>query len=95
MLFAASRAFRSAIALIRWSTSYRDPLYVREDSGTHRYNVGTDTPKLCATSCGGVPLASSFLAAWTLPYAHGFFYRVWCGRGEVFLGGDVNLLRAD
>jgi hypothetical protein len=24
---------------------------------------GTDTPKLCATSCGGVPLASSFLAA--------------------------------
>ena len=44
-----------------------DPLlqtsYVREEAGTHRYNVGTDTPKLCATSCGGVPLANSFLAA--------------------------------
>ena len=37
--------------------------YVREDAGTHRYNVGTDTPKLCATSCGGVPLANSFRAA--------------------------------
>ena len=24
--------------------------YVREDAGTHRYNVGTDTPKLCATT---------------------------------------------
>jgi hypothetical protein len=36
---------------------------VREEAGTHRYNVGTDTPKLCATSCGGVPLANSFLAA--------------------------------
>ena len=23
--------------------------YVREEAGTHRYNVGTDTPKLCAT----------------------------------------------
>ena len=30
--------------------------YVREEAGTHRYNVGTDTPKLCATSYGGVPL---------------------------------------
>jgi hypothetical protein len=37
--------------------------YMREEAGTHRYNVGTDTPKLCATSCGGVPLANSFLAA--------------------------------
>jgi hypothetical protein len=33
------------------------------DRSTQRYNVGTDTPKLCATSCGGVPLANSFLAA--------------------------------
>ena len=41
--------------------------YVREEAGTHRYNVGTDTPKLCATSCGGVPLANRFLAALTLP----------------------------
>jgi hypothetical protein len=46
----------------------RDPTptaspYVREEAGTHRYNVGTDTPKLCATACGGVPLANSFLAA--------------------------------
>src|SRR5258708_29241768 len=40
--------------------------YLREEAGTHRYNVGTDTPKLCATSCGGVPLANSFLAALTL-----------------------------
>jgi hypothetical protein len=39
------------------------PLYVREEAGTQRYNVGIDTPKLCATSCGGVPLANSFLAA--------------------------------
>ena len=37
--------------------------YVREEAGTHRYNVGTDTPKLCATSSGGVPLANSFLVA--------------------------------
>ena len=41
----------------------RGPPYVSEEAGTHRYNVGTDTPKLCATSCGGVPLANSFLAA--------------------------------
>src|SRR5262249_30499422 len=27
-------------------------LYVRKDAGTQRYNVGTDTPKLCATSRG-------------------------------------------
>ena len=44
-----------------------DPLsqtaYVREEAGTQRYSVGTDTPKLLATSCGGVPLANSFLAA--------------------------------
>jgi hypothetical protein len=33
-----------------------------EKAGTQRYNVGTDTPKLCATSCGGVPLANSFFA---------------------------------
>src|SRR4029077_16490341 len=30
-----------------------DSRCVREEAGTHRYNVGTDTPKLCATSCGG------------------------------------------
>src|SRR6516162_2334052 len=36
--------------------------YVREEAGTHRYNVGIDTPKLCATSCGGVSLVNSFLA---------------------------------
>jgi hypothetical protein len=40
--------------------------HVREAAGTQRYNVGTDTPKLCATSCGGVPLTNSFLAAWIL-----------------------------
>jgi hypothetical protein len=38
-------------------------LYIRDEAGTQRYNVGTDTPKLCATSYGGVPLANSFLAA--------------------------------
>jgi hypothetical protein len=37
--------------------------YAREEAGTHRYSVGTETPKLCATSCGGVPLANSFRAA--------------------------------
>ena len=37
--------------------------YVSEEAGTHRYNVGTDTPKLCATSCGSVPLTNNFLAA--------------------------------
>jgi hypothetical protein len=37
--------------------------YIREEAGIHRYNVGIDTLKLCATSCGGVPLANSFLAA--------------------------------
>src|SRR5260221_4785688 len=41
-------------------------LYVREEAGTQRYNIGTDTPKLCATSRGRVPLASNFLAASTL-----------------------------
>ena len=40
--------------------------YAREEAGTHRYNVGTDTPKVCATSYGGVPLAKIFLAAPTL-----------------------------
>jgi hypothetical protein len=39
------------------------PPYVSEEAGTHRYNVGTETPKLWATSFGGVPLAHSFLAA--------------------------------
>jgi DNA mismatch endonuclease Vsr len=39
------------------------PYHVREEAGTHRYNVGTDTLKLCATSFGVVPLANSFLAA--------------------------------
>ena len=34
----------------------------RSDAGTQRYNVGTDTPRLWATSRGGTPLASSFLA---------------------------------
>jgi DNA mismatch endonuclease Vsr len=42
------------------------PYHVREEAGTHRYNVGTDTPKLCATSCAVVPLANSFLAALAL-----------------------------
>jgi hypothetical protein len=28
---------------------------------TQQYNVGTDTHKLCATSCGGVPLAAKFV----------------------------------
>jgi hypothetical protein len=37
--------------------------YVRAEAGTHRYNVGTDTPKLSATSLGRVPLANSFWAA--------------------------------
>ena len=32
------------------------PSYVREEAGTHRYNAGTDRPKLCATSCGGQSL---------------------------------------
>jgi hypothetical protein len=32
--------------------------HVREEAGTQRYNVGTDTPKLCATSCGSLPLAN-------------------------------------
>ena len=48
--------------LTEWSTFDASP-YVREEAGTHRYNVGTDTLKLCATSYGGVPLANSFLAA--------------------------------
>jgi hypothetical protein len=48
--------------LTEWSTLDASP-YVREEAGTHRYNVGTDTPKLCTTSCGVVPLANSFLAA--------------------------------
>ena len=40
--------------------------YIPEEAGTHRYNVGTDTPKLCATSLGRVPLANSFRAALNL-----------------------------
>ena len=39
-----------------WSFCHRT-LYVCEEAGTQRYKVGTETPKLCATSCGGVPLA--------------------------------------
>jgi hypothetical protein len=41
--------------------------YILVEAGTHRYNVGTDTPKLSATSLGGVPEESNFLAALTLP----------------------------
>jgi hypothetical protein len=37
--------------------------YIREDAGTQQYSVGTDTPKLYATSRGVVPVANSFLAA--------------------------------
>jgi hypothetical protein len=48
--------------LTEWSTPTASP-YIREEAGSHRYNVGTDTPKLCATSCGAGPLANSFLAA--------------------------------
>src|SRR6218665_1399328 len=32
------------------------------EAGTQRYSVGMDTPRLLATSLGGTPLASSFLA---------------------------------
>jgi hypothetical protein len=39
------------------------PHYIREEAGNQRYNVETDTPKLCATSYGGVPLTNSFFAA--------------------------------
>lgn len=31
----------------------------RCDAGTHRYNVGMDTPKFFATSRGGVPSCSN------------------------------------
>ncbi|MFZ0502964.1 MAG: hypothetical protein WAM44_04580 [Chthoniobacterales bacterium] len=41
--------------------------YILVEAGTQRYNVGTDTPKLWATSLGGVPEESNFLAALTLP----------------------------
>jgi hypothetical protein len=56
------RAFRSAIPSLHGSPPIESP-YVRGEAGSHRYNVGTDTCWLCATSRGGVPLASSFLAA--------------------------------
>src|SRR6218665_3167017 len=32
------------------------------EAGTQRYSVGMDTPRFLATSLGGTPLASSFLA---------------------------------
>ena len=41
--------------------------YILVEAGSQRYNVGTDTPKLWATSLGGVPEESNFLAALTLP----------------------------
>ena len=41
------------------STSYPES-YVREEAGSQRYNVGTDTPKLCATSSGRVPAFREF-----------------------------------
>ena len=44
--------------------------YIREEAGTHRYNVGTDTPKLCATSLGRVPLANSFSGGLNLAVGH-------------------------
>jgi len=53
----------SALQIPMMLDSWEELDYVREEAGTHRYNVGTDTPKLCATSCGGVRLANSFLAA--------------------------------
>jgi hypothetical protein len=54
------------IALSALALLLSQVLYVREEAGTQRYNVGTDTPKLCATSRAGVPLSNSFLAAWIL-----------------------------
>ena len=39
---------------------------MRLEAGNQRYRVGIDTPKVCATSMGGVPATNSFLAAWTL-----------------------------
>jgi hypothetical protein len=41
--------------------------YILVEAGTQRYNVGTDTPKLWATSLGVIPEESNFLAALTLP----------------------------
>jgi hypothetical protein len=41
--------------------------YILVEAGTQRYNVGTDTPKLWATSLGDVPEESNFLAALTSP----------------------------
>jgi hypothetical protein len=35
--------------------------YILVEAGTQRYNVGTDTPKLWATSLGDLPEESSFL----------------------------------
>ncbi len=51
-----------------WAASRVPPsTYILVEAGTQRYNVGTDTPKLWATSLGGVPEESNFLAALTLP----------------------------
>ncbi len=36
--------------------------YRAEDAGTQRYSVGIETPKFRATSFGGTPVASNFLA---------------------------------
>jgi hypothetical protein len=38
------------------------PLDLQEEAGSHRYNVGTDTPRFFATSLTGTPPAKSLLA---------------------------------
>ena len=44
--------------------------YAMVEAGIHRYLVGTETPRLLATSRGGSPLASSFLADLILRTLH-------------------------
>jgi hypothetical protein len=33
--------------------------YILVEAGTQRYNVGTDTPKFCATSLADIPVESN------------------------------------
>jgi hypothetical protein len=60
---------QSWVSLLKFRFRVRAPYstYILVEAGTQRYNVGIDTPKLWATSLGGVPEESNFLAALTLP----------------------------
>jgi hypothetical protein len=61
--FALQSTRRELLTILKFWFRVRTPnnTYILVEAGTQRYNVGTDTPKLCATSLGGVPEESNLM----------------------------------